>query len=676
MDPDSDMSIGMVGSPKASSGSRVSLACLPCRTRHVRCDAKKPRCNRCSEEDKECNYAKSRRGGLDRAALAARRNQAALAAARNNGQLSPAGSNDGGISDVVMRRSESQSRSQPQPQPQSQSQSQSQSQLHALSSGLVPQQPAIDPSLYTPPDDSWSSPSLMLPSTDLQSVDITRDVFVDVYYNCFHRYHPCVLPRRSLERYLQDPIRQDELRPLVYIMRFIGSIYLSSHQPSLRTKCMELEELAASAMAQASSTAINFFMVQCHAIFSASMYWRGNTAKSRHHMDTAIQLALDTGMHRREFAADHGNGDPVLEESWRRTWWQVYTIDAYYSAIRRNAEFATFHIDATTDLPCEEEEYERGDIPRPKTLDEFNSREFIPEDTVFSSFAYLIGAVRGMASAMFRALSLPPNSSNTGSPSPKVLDSVDSIIEGWLLLLPESKRDIFSADGQVDELIFQAMMALHATTVGLHRPFSNCAFDALECISSCSTPPPAGSRSDNAEFRLVHTAKCIRAAEAQIGLLALPTKPCSHTPFVVCMLTTGTLALLAACRYSLRGQKLAVARDQIRMSIGCHKAMATVWSQAGSNLHEVQAIAREVLGLPMGSNGSSINGSNNKQPRTPVHQIPPSPGPPSISGPDLDGSCSADSLSSFPLDNLQTYWNMGSIQPDMSFSWWTSSDHV
>ncbi|EHK20126.1 uncharacterized protein TRIVIDRAFT_124610, partial [Trichoderma virens Gv29-8] len=638
-----------------SSGSRVSLACLPCRTRHVRCDAKKPRCARCCEEDKECSYAKSRRGGLDRAALAARRNQAALAAARNGGQLSPAGSNDGGIGgDVMIGRRESQS--------------QSQSQLHVLSSGLTPRHPAIDPSLYTPPDDSWSSPSVTLPSADMHSVNITRDAFIDVYYNCFHRYHPCVLPRRFLERYLQDPIRQDELRPLVYVMRFIGSIYLSSHQPSLRPKCLELEELAASAIAQVPTSSCSFFMVQCHTIFSASMYWRGNTAKSRHHMDTAIQLALDMGMHHREFAADHGDGDAVLEESWRRTWWQVYIIDAYYSAIKRNVSFATFNVKATTDLPCEEEEYERGDIPRPKTLDEFNSREFIPEDTVFSSFAYLIGGVRGMASAMFRALSLPPGSSDAGVTSPKVLDSVDSIIEGWLLLLPESKRDIFSADGQVDELIFQAMMALHATTVGLHRPFSNCAFDALECISSCSTPPPANAHSDSAEFRLVHTIKCIRAAEAQIGLLALPTKPCSHTPFVVCMLTTGTLSLLAACRYTLRGQKLAVARDQIRMSIGCHKAMANVWSQAGSNLHEVQAIAREVLGLPM--SGSSSSSSNNKQPRTPIHQIPPSPGPPSISGPDLDASCSADSLSSFPIDSLPTYWSMSSMQPDMSFSWW------
>lgn len=231
---------------------------------------------------------------------------------------------------------------------------------NVLPSGLVPQQPVIDPSLYTPPDDSWSTSSVVVPSTDLQSVDITRDAFIDVYYNCFHRYHPCVLPRRFLERYLQDPTRQDELRPLVYVMRFIGSVYLSSNQPSLRPKCLELEELAASTIAQMPPTSANFFMVQCHTIFSASMYWRGKTAKSRHHIDTAIQLALDMGMHRREFAVDHGEGDAVLEESWRRTWWQVYIIDAYYSAIKRNASFATFSIDATTELPCEEEEYEEG----------------------------------------------------------------------------------------------------------------------------------------------------------------------------------------------------------------------------------------------------------------------------------------------------------------------------
>ncbi|KAL6897517.1 fungal-specific transcription factor domain-containing protein [Trichoderma evansii] len=645
-------SVSKTDSPKGGSGSRVSLACLPCRSRHVRCDAVKPRCNRCCEEDKECSYTKSRRGGLDRAALAARRSQiAALAAAKNGGHLSPAGSVDGGSStpDVLMDRDDSQAP------------------LGVLGDSLMVHQP-LDPSLFTPPDDSWSSSSVVLPTSDLQSIDITSDAFIDAYYNCFHRYHPCVLPRRFLERYLQDPIRQNELKPLVYLMRFVGSIYLSSQKSSLRPKCSQLEELMSSTLTHMPTTSMNFFMVQCHLIYSICLYWRGNVPKSRLHMGMARQLALDLGMHRREFAIDHGNGDPVLEESWRRTWWQVYIVDAMYSAIKRNADFPSYHVQSTTDLPCEEEDYERGAIPRPRTWEEFDSREFLSEDVVFSSFAYLIGGIRGMASAMFRALSLEKNSSDAGGSSPKVLESVDSIIEGWVLLLPESKRDIFSADGQIDELLFQAMMALHATTVGLHRPFSNCAFDPLECISSCSAPPPAGSRSDNNEFRSIHTIKCIRAAEAQIGLLALPTKPCSHTPFVVCMLTTGTLSLLAACRYTLRGQKLAVARDQIRMSIGCHKAMANVWSQAGSNLHEVQAIACEVLGLPMGNN-------NNKPTKPPLNQMSSSPEPLPIADPNLnDVSCASDALNSMAMDNLQAYWNMATIQPDMSFSWWAGGD--
>jgi hypothetical protein len=36
-------------------------------------------------------------------------------------------------------------------------------------------------------------------------------------------------------------------------------------------------------------------------------------------------------------------------------------------------------------------------------------------------------------------------------------------------------------------------------------------------------------------------------------------------------------------------------REQIRLSIGCLKSFATIWSRAGKNLQEVQAIARELL---------------------------------------------------------------------------------
>lgn len=59
--------------------------------------------------------------------------------------------------------------------------------------------------------------------------------------------------------------------------------------------------------------------------------------------------------------------------------------------------------------------------------------------------------------AMSTSLSKTPNPF-----SPDVLEMVDTVIEGWLLLLPKSKRQLLSATGEFDELMFQANMALHA----------------------------------------------------------------------------------------------------------------------------------------------------------------------------------------------------------------------
>lgn len=93
----------------------------------------------------------------------------------------------------------------------------------------------------------------------------------------------------------------------------------------------------------------------------------------------------------------------------------------------------------------------------PKTLDDFDTREFGPENQTFSSFAYLIGATRSIALAL-----------SAGSPdasswlSPKTIAEVDAIIDGWFLLLPKSKREVLKEGNVVDELMFQAQMAVHA----------------------------------------------------------------------------------------------------------------------------------------------------------------------------------------------------------------------
>ena len=40
-------------------------------------------------------------------------------------------------------------------------------------------------------------------------------------------------------------------------------------------------------------------------------------------------MALCLGMNQYGFAAENGRNDTILEESWRRTWWQIYATDAH-----------------------------------------------------------------------------------------------------------------------------------------------------------------------------------------------------------------------------------------------------------------------------------------------------------------------------------------------------------
>lgn len=108
------------------------------------------------------------------------------------------------------------------------------------------------------------------------------------------------------------------------------------------------------------------------------------------------------------------------------------------------------YVDYVTDIYLQE-------IPEPRTLQVFDSRDLALEDTPFSSFAYLIGAVRCVALAVTAV-------SETGAKedSAHIIQVADSIINGWLILLPKSRKQVMNKAGEIDELMFQAQMIVHA----------------------------------------------------------------------------------------------------------------------------------------------------------------------------------------------------------------------
>ncbi|KIW47842.1 uncharacterized protein PV06_00500 [Exophiala oligosperma] len=543
---------------------RSSLACLPCRSRHLKCDGVRPYCSRCTVAAQKCQYTQSRRGGLDRAALAERRKRLAATGS---------GATQAESADILSPLQQS-------------------SRAHRHQEHPPPRLPGddVEPDItndYGLSGESSNAGSPSSPRIDIGD-DIEGDPLIASYYKNFHKFHPLVLPHKHLTRIHRTPSIKLNLRPLVAILRLIGHIYSS------REWSTSLRDHVESCFAAASPA--DPIMVQCRTLYSIALFWNNYKDESKREMDAAVRLGLDLQMFRQDFAEKHGSQDAVLTECWRRTWWTLYMVDAFYAGTLGTMNFATVDVVATVDLPCEEWEYEQGQIPEPpKTLQDFDCRDLAPESTSFSSFAYLIGAVRCAALAISTAPKVA-----TSECSQQILQAADAVINGWLLLLPKGDRkQVLSKTGELDELMFQAHLLIHVATVGLHRPLSDLKFNAIEWISTCARAPPR--ETPTTELINVHTVRVLKSTEAQIRLLALPTeKQFHHSPFTTCMVSEGTLALLSGCKFLFKGKELAIARDQIRMTIGCLKVLGELWPRTAKNVQEIQIIARHALGLVAG----------------------------------------------------------------------------
>lgn len=371
--------------PQRDFRSRSSLACTACRSRHSKCDAKRPTCSQCRQIGRSCSYAPSRRGRKD-----------------------------------LVRKEK----------------------------GIATSQ---EPEVFAANQNSVSSEPEDIQSTTLNVTSpeafskptVDQPLFLEEYFAHFHRAHPFVLPRR--EFYRRFRANETHLRHLMITMDYIGSLYSqgASYQTCQRQKVEEAlqPDLAPS----------NGFTLQALLIFAIAMQSSREFDVAKAGLDQAVNLALRLGMNTEAYAQEHSDGDRVLAESWRRTWWSLYVVSAIFAAIRYDLQFALYNVDCDTGLPCDEADYEQCDIPNPRTLREYRNREFLAgQQAAFSSFAYLIDLAHALGSIL--GLSLD----NREALEPDVLD-VEARMMSWLTYLPESKRLLEATPiGHSDEVIFLA----------------------------------------------------------------------------------------------------------------------------------------------------------------------------------------------------------------------------
>jgi len=229
-----------------SAASRASLACVPCRQKHVKCDAKRPVCNRCAAEDKTCHFLNSRRGGLTRSALAERR--------RNLGdqrRSSPAGE----IAQYVPSEFED--------GPQQEE------------SGI---QPTVDEGYASRSAAASSSTPVDPGSTSIQDLldqdwIASGDHYIGLYYKHFHHLHPCVLPRKHLDKMLEDSSNHPRLELLLSVIRSVGILYSPFSQ--------RRQEKIANRISPGMDPVQDAFSVQSLLLNSIALYWCGQEESSR-----------------------------------------------------------------------------------------------------------------------------------------------------------------------------------------------------------------------------------------------------------------------------------------------------------------------------------------------------------------------------------------------------------
>ncbi|EKJ73560.1 hypothetical protein FPSE_06178 [Fusarium pseudograminearum CS3096] len=568
------------------SVTSVSAACLACRSKHLKCDGVNP-CSRCVTSGSECVYVASRRGYKG--------------PRRNNTHK------------VTKRPSPSPGR--PQTPSRSGDGSMSLRSTHSPFSVSMQSPPlGTDSTFWTPyiGDDTWSSP---LPTpfvdpalatnnsmeTDMSffqpygAADQSNDMFnlfanqhhgsiptqaaiptfaercIDYFYNHFHAAHPFVLPRETLFSIAHET----ELEPVLATMRWIGSLYI----PACPHRGQLFQE--AHRLVYKHDRRKDGFLVQALLLLLICLDGQGLQEKAREILSEVERIAIEIGLNTISFANIHGRGILVMEESWRRTWWELFVVDGLIAGIHKKTNFTLFDFVSDVALPCEEYQYLSEEIPQPRHLEDMNDGGFYGLNREFSSFTYRIKSAQILGKLL--------RSRPTAGPDDEALGHIEALLTDWRRSLPQSKKDGLYQSGRLDEMMFQAYMIAHTTSILLHQPYSQLTLSS----SQLADPSTLNGSHDSLD---AHTKYTIYSAAELSKLLTHRVSLLSHTHFLNYAVRMSSAIHLTKWALPLAPHEGSYnnIRRFIRLNNTVFSRMSPIWSAAEREGRSVKSMAQDI----------------------------------------------------------------------------------
>jgi hypothetical protein len=527
----------------AASARPAPLACLECRRMHLRCDGAKPNCTRCISRGSVCDYTPSRRGR--RRNTKRRTEEVEPADDRTSPYYLPAPSqwNSAPVTGLEVNTEAS----------------------NTFDHAAVDTQTTMSISI----DDSTIS------SYERQPPWIDDEQLVNLYYLNFHVAHPILLTKNLYWG-------RDYPHFLKAVVEFIGSHF------SPCTSTYALRRTAANAIRDGQQNIPE--MIQARLLFAIALFARNEVTDGRRMLEQAIDIALELGMHRHDFATSRANVQHAEEESMRRTWYELYITDGYVAAFQRKPSFRTNTVDAKVMLPCDDGIFD-GEIYPCATASraDFENSTFSNEEMVFSSFCYRIEAVRLLG----RVLAI---AGAHGVHRDRV-QAVDNALAAFVHHLPDSKSEaeIINTYGELDELMFQAHTIIQYATILLHFPRS----DLISPASNTNVVPGSngGRLVCPCSRQRTHAIKAIDASKTLSMLAALRSPVQGHSPFFIHALALGAVVQISISANHSKTSRHCLEQhyDRVKLMLGVLKSFNRHWSIAGVLLRALNKMASTVF---------------------------------------------------------------------------------
>lgn len=489
-------------------------ACLTCRDRHLKCDGHTPVCARCASSGSPCVFVRSRRGR--RADI-----PKDTATASNTPSIN------------VSHHAGSHQNLFPLPQHGAEDEGQSSYNIH-------------------------SEETTSIPGTDNDRSD--EEYLIGLYYRYIHPAHPFALPEDFYRR-------NTALFPahLKKAMCFIASHHTTDRRP----QCPKVDEIV-----EDTSTPEDAFRVQSLIIITLTSYARFERDNGNRALTAAIAMASKINLDSDSFGRGH---EDLFRESWRRTWWELYTITGLISLIGGTNVRLTQPLAMTLPYSCEI--YKACQTAQAGTTEQIQERFYSVPTLQWSSFAYRVEAMRIMSTV------LDGFSDSTALD----FDSMSASISSYLLSLPATKSEGLNADGDVDEVMTCALMIIHLAAICLNFPRSRLAqVGGFSTVCGTDRGRVASGGEDS------YSVASLRSARALTKLISTHTSLKTLSPCFACAVAFSAVVQLSQYT-TVAPPKPPYLRENLQLQLTALQSLGEIWPIAHVVRSQLAQFLREVI---------------------------------------------------------------------------------